>query len=380
MANCANEKIQKHFFSGFYSDRRSFLRTSTFAALAAVGMPVMAKHLEKFDTAVQENKAGVGTKNSLPGRIVLLHDPSMLNAQFQVESDQVEAMVKRSVQLLTQISGTGQAFASLFPGVQTNSKIAIKVNCLGPVFTRWEVARGVVSGLSQMLNNTYDISNVTLYDDHNLHNRGYDESNFLFNGHTPTLSDTNNASGSGYEAVNNYALSQILIDADYVINLPVLKSHSDANNQITVALKNHYGSCSPASLCGNIAGMLTLNSDQYIKDKTCLVLTDALIATWYGGPSSSPQLWSTYDEQTPSTLLVSTDPITNDYWARQIINTERVANGDAEKTCPWIEQASGVPYEIGVSDPEQMMVIEADAENHQGAESQTWGSVKARFR
>ena len=147
-----------------------------------------------------------------------------------------------------------------------------------------------------------------------------------------------------------------------MIDIPALKSHSDGNNQITVALKNHYGSCSPASLCGDIPGMLALNSDPNVKNKTGLVITDGLRATYNGGPSTPPMTWSNYTEGTPNTLLITTDPVTNDYWARDIINAQRAASGMADKPCPWVETASGDPYNIGVSDPGSMNVIHINPE------------------
>jgi hypothetical protein len=106
--------------------------------------------------------------------------------------------------------------------------------------------------------------------------------------------------------------------------------------------------------------MLTLNADPNIKDRTCLVVTDGLRATYSGGPNQPPQFWSLYPEQTPNTLLVTTDPVTNEYWARDLINAERVAHSWSPKPCSWIEQASGDPYYLGVSDPEQMEVIHFD--------------------
>jgi hypothetical protein len=349
-----NSKRSSHVFP---TNRRDFLKLSAAGALAAGSSASAAEGVTKFGARLQTWGAG----NTLPGRIVLYHDPNMDGHEPTVDRDVTEADVIHAVQILTGITDdTGAAFESLFPGVSGTSTFAIKVNCIGPTCTRWEVARGVVSGLSQMLGGTYDVSQVTVYDRHNIGNYGYDEDEFTFNGNHPTLSSTNNASGSGYEPWPGYHLSRYILNCDYLINIPALKSHSDVNNQITVAMKNHYGSCAPASLCGNIPGMLSLNSYDALADKAYLTVTDALRGTYTGGPGGSPQSWNTFAEATPNMIFATTDPSTNDYWARHYINAERTARGWSTKPCPWVETSSDSPYYIGISDPALMQVFNFD--------------------
>jgi hypothetical protein len=338
--------------------RREFLKLSAFGAVAAAGAPAMAERLSKAES----NASAVGAGNRMPGRIVMLRDPNMNGHLSTINRDLTESNVHFAVCMLTGIPDTGEAFEYLFPDVvdDPNVTFAIKVNCIGPTCTRWEVARGVVSGLSLMRGGTYDVSQVTIYDRHNLHNYGYDESEFTFSGNYPLISHTNNASGSGYYVWESHELSRYILNSTYVINIPALKSHSNGNNQITVALKNHYGSCQSAALCGDIPGMLALNSDAYVKDKTGLVLTDALRGTYYGGPGEAPHSWLNYPEGSPNTIFATTDPVTNEYWARDTINSERDAHDWSLKPCPWVEEASEPSYDIGVSDPGEMTVLDLD--------------------
>ncbi len=337
--------------------RRDFLKLSAMGAIGAVGLPAIAGPLAK----VGETGAVVGRENAMPGRIVLCHDPEMEGHVTTINAARVEEMVQRSVRILTDLSDTGAAFESLFPGVHAGSTFAIKVNCIGQTSSRWETTRGVVSGLSQMLGGTYDVGQVTIFDRDNPHNRGYNEANFIFNGNNPLIPSNNNASGSGHQPWPGYSLSRYILNCDYLINVPALKSHSDGNNMITVALKNHYGSCSPSSLCGNIPGMLALNADSQIKDKTGLVITCGIRGTYNGGPSTWPQTWNTFPEGSPNMLLVTTDPVTNEYWSRDLINAERTTHGWSDKTCPWVETASTAQYELGVSDPGAMTVLNYDS-------------------
>jgi hypothetical protein len=333
--------------------RRAFLKASSLAAIAATGVPAMG-----WLTPRPVHAEGI-RGNGMPGRIVILHEPAMGGHLAAINKARVAITVHQGIRLLTGQPTTAAAYESLFPGLTATSKIAIKVNCIGPTDTRWETARAVVEGLSMMLGGTYNVANVTVYDNQDIFGHGYSTAEFTFNGHAAVLSSSNNP--GSYYVYQSYRLSNYLLNANYVIDIPVIKSHNDGNNQITVALKNHYGSCSPSSLCGNIAGMLTVNADANIKNKTCLVITDAIRGTYTGDPGQPPQLWNTFTEQTPNTLFFGTDPITNDYWARDMINDERQTHGWSAKPCPWIEQGSGAPYSLGISDPAQMTVLRYEA-------------------
>jgi hypothetical protein len=346
--------------TGNRTSRRAFLKMGALAA-ASAGVPGTAKAwLPPASGPQGSGPTATGSRsNTLPGRIVMYQDDLMGGELSTIDYLYVEEIVLRGVRMLTGIVDTGQAFESLFPGLTANSTFAIKVNCIGPTDTRWEVVRGIVSGLSLMLGGTFDVSRVTIFDNHSLSAHGYTTSRFTFNGHAAVLSGSTNP--GSYYVYSSYRLSNYIVNGNYVINVPALKSHDVAANAITVALKNHYGSCSPSSLCGDITGMLTVNADGYIKNKTGLVVTDALRGTYDGGPGNAPQYWSTYPAGTPNLLTFSTDPVTNEYWARSIINTERAAHSMSPKSCPWIAQASGAPYNLGVSDPGQMTVVEPSA-------------------
>jgi len=344
------------------TSRRDFLKFAAVTAAAAGVGPLAAPRANP-----NENRA-YGLFNSLPGRIVNYRNTEINGHTATIDSAVVESSVAKGIQLLTGIEDTGLAFKSLFPGLTSTSTIAIKVNCIGVTDTRWETVAGILAGLAQMPVGTselYDISQVVVYDRHNLGAHGYTTERFTFNGNVPVISSSNNYNPS-YYVYGSHRLSDFLLTSDYLINMPVLKSHYDSNNMITTALKNHYGSCYPASLCGNITGMLSVNKDANVKDKTCLVLMDAIRGTFDGGPGGAPMDWNLFEESTPNTLYFSTDPVTNEYWARDLINTERISDGPhhspySEKTCPWVETSAAAPYELGVCDPEAMTVINYDS-------------------
>lgn len=351
--------------------RRDFLRASVAAmgALAAARARAAAGTTASGGVALA---AGPGwgaaerprrfdrVGNAMPGRAVLLRDPEMGGHESTIARDLVEHHVHQGVRALLGLEDTAAAFEALFPGLTADSRIAIKVNCIGYTDTRWETVRGVVSGLSLMVDGTYDVSQVTIYDNRDFVDRPsnpFDPDDFTFGGHCPVIEDCRWDYDPEYFVYDDHRLYTNVLEADYLINMPALKSHNRELNQLTLALKNHYGSCFPSDLCNDIEGLLTVNADPAIKDKTVLVLMDGLRGTFHGVPQQPPQVWLSFPEGSPNTLFFSTDPVTNEYWGRETINTERVLRGLEEKPAPWIETASAPPYEIGVSDPDQMKVI-----------------------
>ncbi len=332
--------------------RREFLRESTFAASAMLAAPAVAGAI---DVAGSRRKMPFGKSNSMPGRIVLLHDDRLSNGST-VDMDRAAFDVAQGVKLLTGIEDTGEAFESLFPGITPSSTIAIKVNLIAWTDTRWETARGVVAGLAEMFGGTYDVSNVILFDRHSMSSHGYTAARFTFNGKTARLKSSSNCNSNIYP-VPGRELSCWIADSDYLIDMPVLKDHS--TNGLTLALKNHYGSVQPPSLCGQFTNMLLLNSHAEIKDKTCLVLMDCIFGLWTGGPHGTPQEWQTFpEERTPNSMLISTDPVTNEYYGRLLINLERSDRGYSTYSATYIETASGDPYSLGIADPGSMDPVE----------------------
>jgi len=355
-------------------NRRDFLKLSALGAAAAAGSPAMAEKIIGLGSGM--NRFGRG--NGIPGRIAILHDTDMGGHLPTIDRDRVEQNILIGVRALTRINNTAAAFESLFPGLHSGSTIAIKVNTLAlNNDTRWEVVRGIVSGLARMLGGTYDVSLVTIHDvQTTLSSRGYVPGEFTFNGNYPLFADWEDCSPT-YYAYGSHRLSNFVLGSDYVINVPALKAHNAGypQHEITTAFKNHYGSICPQNLCNNITGMLTLNADTNIRDKTCLVVTSALRGTYDGGPWEPAQSWNTFPESTPNSLFLTTDPTTEAYWARDMINAERVDRGLGAFSCPWVEQASQTPYGLGMSDPAEMTVFNFEPETVDVEEAAATGGL-----
>ncbi len=112
-------------------------------------------------------------------------------------------------------------------------------------------------------------------------------------------------------------LTCILSDAKYLINMPLLSTHE--GGRVTLSLKNHLGSTNnPSSFHYGLASpyngsysLVVLNSQPWIKNKTILVVGDAMYGLKSGGPSQSPD--SAHGiKPWPSSIFISTDPIAVD--------------------------------------------------------------------
>jgi hypothetical protein len=154
-------------------------------------------------------------------------------------------------------------------------------------------------------------------------------------------------------------LSDILLECDALINIPVLKSHMLAG--ISFAMKNHYGSIrSPAFLHNDIGNALAeLNALSPIKDRTRLIVGDALTAclrwrAWYPD-------WAT--DQVGDSILLSFDPVAADTIALQTLGQFLTDEGDESRPAllemsatRWLE--SSAELGLGTNDPANMDLIE----------------------
>ncbi len=324
--------------------RRAFLRRSTVGLLASTLPPWPVG-------AGEQNVASAG--NQWPGRIAICRDRLMWDGG-QVDAERVKSVLAACLRELADQESLDDALQAILPGCTPESTIAIKVNCIAQCATRWELAWALCGCFTEMFGGAYDVAQVAIFDQNYIAGAGYVGSRFTFDGSLVQLTD-DPPFGTGVYPVPGHELTSLVADADYLVDMPVLKDHND--NQLTLSFKNHYGSVNPqGGMCGDYETMLALNAAPEIRDKTALVLLDGILGVWQGGPGQPAQYWSTYGNGLPCTLFVSTDPVTVEYWGRDTINRERSYHGLQPYEASYIEQASGAPYQLGVSDPSQMDV------------------------
>jgi uncharacterized protein (DUF362 family) len=119
-------------------------------------------------------------------------------------------------------------------------------------------------------------------------------------------------------------LSKIITQAaSVIINVPVLKHHGSSG--VTLAMKNHYGSiANPGDLHANNCdpGIPELNDIPAIREKTRLIVVDAVRGLFDGGPGGRPdQVWPA------QTLIISANPVAADALGLEIIDAARRQRG-----------------------------------------------------
>jgi uncharacterized protein (DUF362 family) len=104
-----------------------------------------------------------------------------------------------------------------------------------------------------------------------------------------------------------------------IINVPILKHHAIAG--ITFSMKNHYGSFhNPNSAHANNCDpfIAQLNALKVIREKTRLIVGDALLPVADGGPQANPRATWEY-----KAILASTDTLAIDYVGLKILDEQR---------------------------------------------------------
>ena len=262
---------------------------------------------------------------------------------LNINTDVIKTMLHAGVKALNNEADVGKAYEALFDELDLTTKIAIKINCLAGngLCTHPEVVEAVIDGLCRMLNATYPKSNITVFDDRMeslMNNAGFPLKNDP--GDYRVLSTYGETSKFGYKnwgetshdiSGSTQRLSKIVEDIDYIINVPVLKDHSNAG--ITFALKNFYGivdypgdmhtdSSQPVNTWCDpyVAGVYTLAAE-----KVKLIVGDTIFAAHKGGPSTAPTFIL-------NTILVTTDPVALDMYALKLINDERIKKNMYEIT------------------------------------------------
>ena len=304
--------------------RREFVKT---AAAGAVGFALLGVPSGKSD-AVQ--------KYPHWGEAVVIRDENATDGP-NINGKIVREMLEESIKQLT----NGGGWPSLFSSYKTGETVGIKVNCQWPrVPTQPKVVSAIVNelvkiGIPKDKIVVWDCEgNALMYSVMYLVRQEFSGVRVVA---TDQLGDSVDESKTMDIQGNPIYLSRLLTGADHLINVPVLKNHFEAG--ITFALKNNVGSAGKdnksrqkvfhnpvdeknpmhkamgrgAPIAERIA---LINTAPDIKNKTRLIVGDALFGVYMRGPLGEPEF--VYNG-----LIVGTDPVATDHQARLIIEDER---------------------------------------------------------
>ncbi len=260
-----------------------------------------------------------------------------------------EAEVQRMLELaLAELTGAGsaaEAWRALLPGVAAGQKITLKLNLNNASFDpevttnrmdqSMPLVNAVLAGLVEGAGLTD--GDITLLDASRWFHPRIMKERCRYAG-VNWVDSTGKERWDDAEKVEftrdqpspggDYRLPKAYTQADHILNLCLMKNHGCG---ITGALKNHFGSVpTPKNFhegLGDRTCIADLCNSPSIRTKVRLNIADALFANWHNNVWA-PRPWLTFPEQSPNSLLLSTDPVALDSVMLDHIAAEVAAQGD----------------------------------------------------
>jgi hypothetical protein len=295
-------------------------------------------------TATSTNGIPPGSKP----RVVHVYDPDATSWDFQsgwygdyVDQNVVNNMMDQGIKQLTGLSTVAAAWQNILPGYSSGKGIAVKVNfnnnATGCSDTSPRIdalvhpfnalIRGLKSmGVQESDIWVYDATRGiparfrnpchSLYPGVRIYSCGGPEPNF-------TSSDPNATihfyppSGTQMPTIK---LTDVLLAATYVINMPIMKNHGDPG--VSLTFKNHFGSIdhpfdlhpyiisSDSRYSSNYNPLVDIYKNPNICNKVCLTIADGLYAA--ETYNATPGRWSRFGNDSPNSLFLSKDPVAVD--------------------------------------------------------------------
>jgi len=286
--------------------------------------------------------SGDDLKRETSPDVIIGRDSSLVSGEVKLNESLVTNMLHKAVTQLTRTPSKEKAWQSLF---RPNDVVGIKLNCLAgsKMSSHVTVVQSIIHGLK--LAGVED-KNIIVFE---RYNRELEAAGFRVRRSTKGVRcfGTDELPRSGYDAEPQIAgsvgscFSRIVSSmCTAIINVPVLKDHDLAG--ISVAMKNYFGvihnpnkyhtnNCDPY--------IAELNTHPYIKEKSRLIVCDALLAQFNGGPGYKPQWTWNYGG-----IIVGRDPVALDRVCYSIIEEKR-----KKERFPSLKQAKREPKYISTA-------------------------------
>jgi len=265
----------------------------------------------------------------------------------------IRQMLNASITELTGLNDAGAAWASLFdPG----ERIAIKVNAFrnSIIWTHVPLVMAVTECLQEV---GVPAEQIVIFD---YYTSELEEAGYPVNEDGPGVrcygTDSDYTAGWTVTDIGT-ELSDILLNCDALINMPVLKAHMISG--ITFAMKNHYGTLRrPESLHRNIGRAIAeLNALPPVEDRTRLIIGDVLTACLRY--ANSYPYWES--DFTGDSILMSFDPVAHDTVGLQTLSQLLTDDGGnpaaiTGMATPCLE--SGAELGLGANDLDNIDLVE----------------------
>jgi hypothetical protein len=277
--------------------RRDFMRSAAAAATATLIAPTIV---------ISRSKAIVRGQ----GEVVLSRDPLATIGIEKINDEVVQTIVDKGIVRFTGLDKIGAAWKSLFPVLDKQTIIGIKVNCVAgerprQLCTQVATVNAIVNGLEQMpiKGGHFPRNNILVWDrwDEEMEGVGYKLNETgpgeKVAGISKTMEDKSPRYGydgaAAWKSLEDTAYFTSILSkvCHYQINVPVLKR---TGRGVTFAMKNMYGNFSSAypywADIGTVfhkefhTRMCDLNAAPLTREKFVLHVGDALLGMKNRGP------------------------------------------------------------------------------------------------
>jgi uncharacterized protein (DUF362 family) len=351
--------LSKHGGDG---GRRQFLRL---LGLAGLGLAGCARSGGEDDRDAQRPAPVSATHerevSSPAATVALVRCAEAVGKDGSISAPAVEQMVNTGVGALTGEAETAAAWGKYF---EAGERVAVKVNCLSgpPVATHPEVTDAVAVGLQAAGVAPEDI---LIYDrlTAELETSGFTVSKGrtgvkCFGSDEVGYDDT----PTTVKRVGT-CFSRIVSEwCQAIVNVPVLKDHDLAG--LTGALKNHYGSVhNPNKLHGQPEDRCSpyvadLNCAELLRSRERLIVYDALMVCYEGGPGHKPATTVPF-----GAIMMATDPVAADTVGLKLLDELRAEHGleplaGSEREPTYLAVAGDADHQLGCNDLAKITVLE----------------------
>ena len=320
-------------------ERRMFLKKSLISGGVICTSALLGRQFVDYSSFITW---GGDTPTIKQPIVVIARDNNLFSESGNLKEATVSNLLHKAVMQLTQTISQEKAWQTLF---QPDDVVGIKLNCLSgkTMSPHVTVVESIIQGLK--FAGVKD-KNIIVFE---RFNRELETSGFRIRRMTDGVRcfGTDELPGGGYEAELQFAgsvgtcFSKIVSQlCTAIINVPVLKDHDLAG--ISVAMKNFFGVIhNPNKYHGNNCNpfIAELNTHPYIADKVRLIVCDALLAQYNGGPSYKPKWTWNYNG-----IIVGRDPVALDRICHTIIEEKR-----SEMRLPSLKQAKREPKYISTA-------------------------------
>lgn len=305
-----------------------------------------------------------------------------------VNQTKVNLMVEQGLKTLTGQSNLVNAWQVLLPNYVQGQGIAIKVNFNNTMQMACGNETGQINALPQLVialigglkARGVAESDIKIYDGVNrifppyfinaihsqypnvqlFHACADDSHKVTYNSSNPSAT-VQFSPPSGVPSPASQKIADVLVNATYLINIPIMKNHSCAG--ITLAFKNHFGTISnPGGVhshvffndgCGggfysNYSPLVDIYKNSNIRNKTILTVGDGIFGC-LGSEDGYPSFWiNTFGQgEFPKSLFFSRDPVAIDSVMADFLRAEYGYFGDSDKYLQFAQDAGLGTYERG---------------------------------